>query len=422
MLKQITVPNIGDFKNVEVIEVSVKPGDHIKKDQSLITLETDKAAMEIPSTEEGVVKELMIALGSKVSTGDVILTVELAGENQASAEPPKAAEPEKLQASTAPVAVPSAPPVQAPVAAAAAPVSSGSVHAGPATRRLAYELGIDLSQVKGTGQKGRVVKTDIHEYVKARLANPSSGTGLGVEPMPEIDFSKWGEVETQPVKRIQKLSAKFLHRNWVTIPHVTHFDEADITELEAFRQETNLQAEKIGVKLTPLVFLMKSVVCALKTYPQFNTSLTPDGQNLIFKKYFHIGVAVDTPDGLVVPVVRDVEQKGIYDLAKELGEMSAKARAGKLTSGDMQGGCFTLSSLGGIGGTNFTPIINAPEVAILGISKSVLKPVYKNGVIEPRLMLPLSLSYDHRVIDGAQAARFLASISAQLSDIRMLLL
>lgn len=418
MLKKITVPNIGDFKNVDIIEIAVKPGEVVKKDQTLITLETDKAAMEIPSSDAGVVKEINVKVGDKISQGDLILVLESESSVSDASELPVSNAP-----TPAPIPTPSAPAsinvhsVEQPI------ISSGKVHAGPATRRLAYELGVNLSQVTGSGQKGRIIKSDIYQYVKVKLTTPSSGSsGLAVEPMPEIDFSKWGEVETQAVKRIQKLSAKFLHRNWISIPHVTHFDEADITELEAFRQETKVQAEKVGLKLTPIVFLMKSVVSALKQYPQFNSSLSPDGQTLILKKYFHIGVAVDTPDGLVVPVIRDVDQKGIYELARELGQMSFKAREGKLTSADMQGGCFTLSSLGGIGGTNFTPIINAPEVAILGISKSMLKPVYKNGALEPRLLLPLSLSYDHRVIDGAQAARFSAALAAQLSDIRMLLL
>ncbi len=418
MLKKITVPNIGDFKNVDIIEVGVKPGEAIQKDQTLITIETDKAAMEIPSSDAGVVKEINVKVGDKISQGDLILVLESESSVSDAPELPVSNAP-----TPAPIPTPSAPDsinvhsVEQPI------ISSGTVHAGPATRRLAYELGVNLSQVTGSGQKGRIIKSDIYQYVKVKLTTPSSGSsGLAVEPMPEIDFSKWGEVETQAVKRIQKLSAKFLHRNWISIPHVTHFDEADITELEAFRQETKVQAEKVGLKLTPIVFLMKSVVSALKQYPQFNSSLSPDGQTLILKKYFHIGVAVDTPDGLVVPVIRDVDQKGIYELARELGQMSLKAREGKLTSADMQGGCFTLSSLGGIGGTNFTPIINAPEVAILGISKSMLKPVYKNGALEPRLLLPLSLSYDHRVIDGAQAARFSAALAAQLSDIRMLLL
>lgn len=421
MLKKITVPNIGDFKNVDIIEIAVKPGEVVKKDQTLITLETDKAAMEIPSPEAGTITKLNVKVGDKLSEGDLILVLEL---QEIQAEPNVTVPESIIQPGVQPDSV--QPAIAEPIVPAKSEQPMGilnKAHAGPATRRLAYELGIDLSQVVGSGQKGRIIKSDIYQYVKSKLASSSTGlSGLAIEPMPEIDFSKWGPVETQTVKRIQKLSAKFLHRNWVSIPHVTHFDEADITELEAFRQETKLHAEKMGLKLTPIVFLMKSAVSALKQYPQFNSSLSPDGQTLILKKYFHIGVAVDTPDGLVVPVIRDVDQKGIYELAKELAQMSAKARDGKLTSSDMQGGCFTLSSLGGIGGTNFTPIINAPEVAILGISKSMLKPVYKNGNLEARLLLPLSLSYDHRVIDGAQAARFLAALAAQLSDIRMLLL
>lgn len=411
--KNITVPDIGGATDVDVIEVLVKTGDHIKKETSLITLESDKATMEVPSPEEGVVKEIKVKSGDKVSQGSVILVLEAAtaevAEKPQQPSSPKAAVPEKEAKQKEEIKEPQ---IEAPVA------QSSDVHAGPAVRRIAREFGIDLAQVSATGPKQRILKEDIQAFVKSRLTQGGGGSGLPAAPV--VDFAKFGEIESQPLSRIKKLSGKNLHRNWVLAPHVTQFGEADITELEAFRQTQKVEADKQGIKLTPLVFIMKAVVGGLKAFPQFNASL--DGENLVLKKYFHIGVAVDTPDGLVVPVIRDVDKKGVMDLAKELSEVSEKARNKKLTANDMQGGCFSISSLGGIGGTAFTPIINLPEVAILGVSKSSYKPVYQGDEFVPRLMLPLSLSYDHRVIDGADGARFVVYLSNMLADIRNLLL
>lgn len=416
-MKQVLVPDIGDYKGVSVIEVMFKVGDTINEDDTLLTLETDKAAMDIPSPYTGVVKETHVEIGDKISRGSLILVLECADAASVNASP-------------APVAaVTSTPVVSAPAqpstaqAAVTATTSSGPAHASPAIRRFARELGVDIAQVKGSGEKGRVTKDDVQFFVKAALAQPrgaASGNGLQVLEMPVFDFAKFGAVESRPLSRIQKISGANLHRNWVTIPHVTQFDEADITDMEAFRKQLGAEYAKQNIKITPLAFMLKAVVAALQKFPKFNTSL--DGENLIYKQYFHIGVAVDTPDGLMVPVLRDVDKKGIVQLAQELAEISAKARDKKITASDMQGGCFTISSLGGIGGTAFTPIINAPEVAILGVSKSSMKPVYQDGQFVPRLMLPLSVSYDHRVIDGAAAARFTAYLAQVLSDIRRLAL
>ncbi len=419
-IKQVLVPDIGDYKGVSVIEVMVKAGDTINAEDTLLTLETDKAAMDVPSPYAGVVKELHVEIGDKVSRGSLILVMECSDAPAASSEP--SAPP----AAPAPVPVPVPVPVAA--AAAAAPVatqlvSGGKAHASPAIRRFARELGADLAQIKGSGEKGRVTREDVQNYVKAALAQPrgeAGGSGLQVLEMPVFDFAKYGAIETKPLSRIQKISGANLHRNWVTIPHVTQFDEADITEMEAFRKQLGDEYAKQNIRITPLAFMLKAVVAALQKFPTFNASL--DGDNLILKQYYHIGVAVDTADGLMVPVLRDVDKKGIVQLASELAEISAKAREKKITANDMQGGCFTISSLGGIGGTAFTPIINAPEVAILGVSRSAMKPVYKDGAFVPRLMLPLSVSYDHRVIDGAAAARFTAYLAQMLSDIRRLAL
>ncbi|MFG0451957.1 dihydrolipoyllysine-residue acetyltransferase [Shewanella sp. yb_14] len=433
-VKEIAVPDIGDAADVDVIEVLVAVGDEISADQGLITLETDKATMEVPAPFGGKLVSLTVKVGDKVSQGSVIARVETQGAAVASVAAPAEAPAQAEVAAPAPAAAPAAqsrPPVPHHPSAGAQP-NTGAVHASPAVRRLAREFGVDLTQVKGTGRKGRILKEDVQAYVKYELSRPKAtaatsvggGSGLQVIDAPKVDFSKFGEVEEVPLTRIQKISGPNLHRNWVTIPHVTQFDEADITEMEAFRKQQNELAakQKLNVKITPLVFMMKAVAKTLQQFPVFNSSLSPDGESLIRKKYFHIGVAVDTPNGLVVPVVRDVDKKGIIELSRELTEISIKARDGKLKAADMQGSCFTISSLGGIGGTAFTPIVNYPDVAILGVSKSEIKPKWNGKEFEPRLMLPLSLSYDHRVIDGALAARFSVTLSGILSDIRTMIL
>lgn len=416
--QEVRIPDIGNAKDVEVIEVAVKPGDTIEKEQTLITLESEKASMDVPSSVAGKVISVEIKVGDHVNAGDLILKAEVSSEAAPAATPPQqqAAQPQAAQ--PAPTQEVSEPETES------EPLSIGiGVYASPAVRRLARELGVDLNSVSGTGRKGRIQKSDLHAFVKRGMSGGAAASGGdGLPRMPEVDFTQFGEVDMQPLSRIKKLSAGFLHRNWVVIPHVTQFDEADITELEAFRQSQKDRAEKQGFKLTPLVFLMKAVVAALKQYPQFNSSLSADGSQLVMKKYFHIGVAVDTPQGLVVPVIRNVDQKGLFELAKELGEVSQKARDGKLTAQEMQGSCFSISSLGGVGGTAFTPIVNAPDVAILGVSRSQMKPIYQDGEFVPRLMLPLSLSYDHRVIDGVEAARFTTFLSGLLADLRRVLL
>src|SRR5689334_2987243 len=443
-IREVLVPDIGDFKDVPVIEVLVKAGDSIKAEDSLVTLESDKATMEVPAPFAGVVKELRIKVGDKVSQGMPILTVETnegaagpakppaaapatsspaAPVNSASAQAaPSHASAAAAVATPAPAPAPASPPSLAPVDEAA----FAHAHASPSVRRFARELGVELGKVKGSGPKSRILKEDVQAFVKSALAQPANapagGAGLSVLAMPVIDFSKFGPIETKPRSRIKKISGANLHRNWVSIPHVTQNDEADVTELEAFRKQLSEEQQKQGIRVTMLAFLIKASVAALKQYPQFNASLSADGENLVLKQYYHVGVAVDTPNGLVVPVIKDSDKKGIVQLAKELGDVSAKAREGKLSPTDMQGGCFSISSLGGIGGSNFTPIINAPEVAILGASRSVMKPVWKDGAFAPRLMLPLSLSYDHRVIDGAEGARFITYLSGVLSDIRRVLL
>ncbi|MFB2776447.1 dihydrolipoyllysine-residue acetyltransferase [Shewanella xiamenensis] len=440
-VKEIQVPDIGDASNVDVIEVLVSVGDMITADQGLITLETDKATMEVPAPFAGKLLSLTVKVGDKVSQGSVIATIETTSvatvsAGAASAPVAQAAAPAPVAQEVAPApvaAAPSRPPVPH-HPSAGAPVSTGAVHASPAVRRLAREFGVDLTQVTGSGRKGRIMKEDVQAYVKYELSRPKataatsvaagSGGGLQVIAAPKVDFSKFGEVEEIPLSRIQKISGPNLHRNWVTIPHVTQFDEADITEMEEFRKQQNDAAakKKADYKITPLVFMMKAVAKTLQQFPVFNSSLSSDGESLIQKKYYHIGVAVDTPNGLVVPVVRDVDKKGIIELSRELADISIRARDGKLKSADMQGSCFTISSLGGIGGTAFTPIVNYPDVAILGVSKSEIKPKWNGKEFEPKLMLPLSLSYDHRVIDGAMAARFSVTLSGILSDIRTLIL
>ena len=431
-VKEVNVPDIGGDE-VNVTEIMVKVGDSITEEQSLITVEGDKASMEVPAPFAGVVKEILVKAGDKVSTGSLIMKFEVAGAAPVAAAAPQAAAPAQV---AAPAAAPSAP---AATASDADVTSAKSfAHATPVIRRLAREFGVNLDKVKGTGRKGRIVKEDIQAYVKTAVKAFETGTvsaaaagngvangaGLGLLPWPKVDFSKFGEIEEVELSRINKISGANLHRNWVMIPHVTHFDKADITELEAFRKEQNALAEKqkLGVKITPVVFIMKAVAKALEAYPRFNSSITEDAQRLILKKYINIGVAVDTPNGLVVPVFKDVNKKGIIELSRELAEVSKKARDGKLSGSDMQGGCFTISSLGGIGTTHFTPIVNAPEVAILGVSKSEMQPIWNGKEFEPRLMLPLSLSFDHRVIDGADGARFLSYINGVLADLRRLVM
>jgi pyruvate dehydrogenase E2 component (dihydrolipoamide acetyltransferase) len=473
---EVKVPDIGDFKDVEVIELLVKPGDMVKLDQSLVTVESDKASMEIPSTHAGVVKELKIKLGDKVSEGSLLLMLEPA-EGAAAPQPapaPVAASasapaPHAAAAAPAPAPAPvSEPPKPAPepVAAPAAPVASaqpapaasapvappplslveskpadavsqgGLPHASPSIRKFSRELGVDLVRVKGSGPKGRILHEDVQNYIKSVMSGAAAaapalapvptakgtGTGLDLLPWPSLDFSKYGPTEIAPLSRIKKISGPNLHRNWVMIPHVTQYDQADVTELEEFRKESNVSLQKQGIKLTMLAFVIKACVAALKKHPQFNASLDESGENLILKQYYHIGFAADTPNGLVVPVVRDADKKGVLQIAQEMSDLSAQAREGKLKPADMQGASFTISSLGGIGGTYFTPIINAPEVAIVGLSKLEHKPVWDGKQFVPRLIMPLSLSYDHRVIDGAQGARFIVYLSEVLADMRKTLL
>jgi pyruvate dehydrogenase E2 component (dihydrolipoamide acetyltransferase) len=435
-VQEVKVPDIGGDA-VEVTEILVKVGDTVSEDQSLLSVEGDKASMEVPAPFGGKVKEIKISVGDKVSTGSLIMLFETAGDSKAQASEDQA-EASKTEAK-ADAKVQEKPAAKTDTAASAPASGDGFVensayaHASPVIRRLAREFGINLAKVKGTGRKGRVVKEDVQNYVKQLVKQVESGAGsagsgnsVGFDLIawPKVDFAKFGEVETKPLSRIQKLSGNNLHRNWVRIPHVTQFDEADITGLEDFRKEQNALAEKkkLGVKYTPLVFIMKAVAKALEEFPTFCSSLSDDGASLILKKYIHLGIAVDTPNGLVVPVVKDVNKKGIIELSRELQEISVKAREGKLTSADMQGGCFTISSLGGIGGTAFTPIVNAPEVAILGVSKSDIKPKWNGKEFEPKLMLPLSMSYDHRVIDGALAARFTATLASYLADIRQIIM
>ena len=417
--KNILAPDLGGATDVEVIEVLVKVGDTLSVDTSIATLESDKATLEVPASDAGIVKEIKIKVGDKINSGAILLTIEASDAGSSTKDTPtapvKSASPENVKQSKPPVAEKVAEPV------AQAPETTNGVHAGPAVRRLARELGINLTEVNGSGPKQRILKDDVNAFIKNKLTQSPAG-GFSLPQVPQIDFSKFGDIESKPLSRIKKISGKNLQRNWVTIPHVTQFASADITELETFRQLQKATLEKQNIKITPLVFIMKAVVVSLKKFPQFNASLDASGENLIYKKYFHIGVAVDTPEGLVVPVIRDVDKKGLSELAKELAVVSEKARNKQLAPGDMQGGTFSISSLGGIGGTAFTPIINAPEVAILGVSKSSQQPVYEQGQFVPRLMLPLSLSYDHRVIDGADGARFITYLTSVLSDIRNLLL
>jgi pyruvate dehydrogenase E2 component (dihydrolipoamide acetyltransferase) len=434
-LQTITLPALGDFDDIEIIEVLIVPGDVIEAEDPIIILESDKASMEIPSPYFGKVISVHVNVGDRISEGTEIAKLEVA---EAKPDEPAQAENEPAQAvaetseATLKIEVTETKaPVEQKIAksASVSPVnheenrSAKLIHASPSIRRHARELGVNLELVIATGAKGRILKEDVKAFIKASLsAAPASG-GVTVSAMPTIDFSKFGEIEPISLSRIQKISGAHLHRSWVSVPHVTQFDEANITELEAFRKSLKSEAEKKGVRLTPLVFMLKAVVAALQAFPRFNASLESSGERLILKKYFHIGVAVDTPNGLMVPVIRDVDKKGLYDLAAELASTAERAREGKLLPGDMQGGCFTISSLGGIGGTNFTPIVNAPEVAILGIAKAKMQPVYEaDGSFSAGLILPLALSYDHRVIDGAQGARFTSFLSQVITDIRRVLL
>jgi len=448
-IKNILVPDIGDFDGVEVIEILVASGDVINLEDPIVSLESDKAAMETPSPYAGTVKEVKVNMGDSVSQGDLLITLEVAAEaatevaeetpteTVTAAPAPAPTTPRPAAPQTTTLATSPKPPSRpSPMPSPAAPkqineeshrnTNMGKAHASPSVRKFARELGADLSSVSGSGAKNRILKEDVKAWVKQALTQGTQGGSLGVEPMPEIDYSQFGEIEIQSLTKINKLTGKFLHRNWVTVPHVTQFDEADITELEKFRKQLNEENQtgnqNRGIRITVLVFLMKALVSALKEFPRFNSSLDHTGENLVLKQYINIGVAMDTADGLVVPVIRDCGRKTLTELAIELTETSQRARNKKLSPGDMQGGCITISSLGGIGGTAFTPIVNAPEVAILGVSRSSIKPVYQNDEFVPRLMLPLSLSYDHRVIDGADGARFTTYLTRVLSDTRRLLL
>ena len=457
---EVLVPDIGGFKDVSVIEVFVKDGQQIEKEAPLITLETEKAAMDVPAPEAGRITQVKIKQGDKVSEGSLILMLERAGAEAAAAAPPAdskpAAAPAAAKGAAAPAAVPAAAapaaaqpapappsgsdtaaatvsgapaaPVAAPAARAMPPIEEAGfskAYASPSVRKFAREVGADLSRIAGTGPKQRITHEDVRAHVKRILTGPAgsapAAAGSGLPKVAQVDFSLFGAVDVKPLSRIQKISGARLQASWINLPHVTQYDEADITDLEAVRAALKDKAAQEGVKLTPLVFIIKACIAALQKFPRFNASLDPTGENLVFKKYFHIGFAADTPSGLVVPVIRDADRSDIYQLARSLGELSGKARAGKLKAAEMQGGSFTISSLGGIGGTAFTPIINAPEVAILGVAKSSLRPVYDRGGFIPRLMLPLCLSYDHRVIDGAEAARFIVFLSKAMSDLKALL-
>ena len=423
----VIVPDIGDFEDVEIIEVFVKPGDAVNVEDPLITLESDKATMEVPSSDAGTIETVLVKVGDRISAGTAVVRLITSGGVTAAPSVPAASTPEVAKVDSAPVQA-------APTSSAAEPskideTAFRKAHASPSVRKFARELGVDLSKLSGSGRKNRITKEDVQNYVKQAVTKAESGvatataaSGSGIPAMPEVDFGKFGEIETQDLPRIKKISGKNLHRVWLNIPAVTHHDEVDITDLENFRKELKDEAAKRGVRITLLAFIMKALAANLKQFPTFNSSLTPDGERLILKKYFHIGVAVDTPNGLVVPVIRDVDQKSVYDLARDLGDMSVKARDGKLKSQDMQGGSMTISSLGGIGGTAFTPLVNAPEVAILGLTRSRMQPVWNGKEFIPRLMQPVDVSYDHRVIDGAEAARFVASLGKYLTDIRRVLL
>ncbi len=434
-IKEIVVPDIGDFDSVEVIEILVAEGDVVQAEDSLITVESDKASMEIPSSESGKIIKMKVALGDHIAQGSVILMMEVGADSTVNTKPeatpaPETKDPvghEHEQMAPAESTPAKASPGKLP-ADKHSPTENideirfSKAYASPSVRKFARDLGVDLGNVKGTSRKGRINREDVKSYVKKTLASGGSGASLGIKPAPEIDFSQFGETEQQKLSKINKLTGEFLHRSWLTIPHVTQFDEADITEMEAFRKQMGKEMEQQGIKITPLAFIIWAVVASLKAFPRFNSSLDATGENLILKKYFNIGVAVDTPNGLVVPVIREADQKSLVEISQEIRELAVKARDKKLKPSDMQGGCFTISSLGGIGGTKFTPIVNAPEVAILGVSRSKMQPVWNGKEFEPRLVLPLSLSYDHRVIDGADGARFTTHLSKMLSDIRRMMI
>lgn len=445
-IREVKVPDIGDFEAVEIVEVLVSPGDRVQEEDSLITLESDKATMDVPSPYSGTVKELKVSTGVQVSEGDVILTLELAQEEPETKEEaqevetaeeteekttedeepakPKKEEPEKEPGTRPEPSEKTGPPEPRALDEEIEEEAFLEAHASPSVRRFARELGANLSRVEGSGRKGRITREDVEAYVKKKLQGPErpAAGAFALPEMPEVDFSRFGEIERVELPRIRKIGARNLHRSWLHVPHVTQHDEADVTELEEFRKSHGAEAEQRGFKLTPIAFLMKASVAALEKYPDFNASLDPDGEHLIRKRYYHLGIAVDTPDGLTVPVIRDVDRKGLFQCAEELVEVAGRARDGKLKKDDIEGATFTISSLGGIGGTVFTPIVNAPEVAILGASRMEWKPVWRDGKFVPRRILPLSLSYDHRVIDGAAAARFTTYLARVLSDLRMLLL
>ena len=430
-IKEIVVPDIGDFDSVEVIEILIEVGDHVEAEDSLITVESDKASMEIPSSDSGIVKEIKLSLGDNVAEGSAILVMEVT-ESTTEEEKPEPEAPAPVTEVVAEkkaeeIAKPAPAPKTSPTANIDE-VTFSKAYASPSVRKFARELGVNLGQITGSGRKNRILRDDVKGFVKTTLTsnshsatNSGAGMPLGITPMPEIDFSQFGDIETTPLSKINKLTGQFLHRSWVTVPHVTQFDEADITEMEAFRKKMGKEMEREGIKITPLAFIIKAVIASLKAFPRFNSSLDSTGENLILKNYFNIGVAVDTPNGLVVPVIRSADTKSLVEISQEIRELALKARDKKLKPADMQGGCFTISSLGGIGGTSFTPIVNAPEVAILGVSRSKMQAEWNGTEFEPRLMLPLSLSYDHRVIDGADGARFTSHLSKMLSDIRRLL-
>jgi len=424
-IQTIKLPDLGDFDDIEIIEILAYVGATVAVDESLIVLESDKATMEIPSPFAGEIKSLAVVVGDRISEGSVIATIEVS-EDAPTVEEPKKEEVAITPPKPAPVvSAPAEPPKQASKPASSTSKPASESHASPAIRRFSRELGVDIGLVSGTGPKGRVLKEDIQSFVKSALQSGGGANtaGISVSAAPSIDFSKFGETELLALSRIKKISGAHLHRSWVTVPHVTQFDEADITDLEVFRKSLGKEAERKGIRLTPLVFIMKAVVAALQEYPHFNASLDGSGENLVIKKYFNIGVAVDTPNGLMVPVIKDVDKKGIYELAAEVAEVAGRAREGKLMPADLQGGCFSISSLGGIGGTQFTPIVNAPEVAILGVARSKMTPVYQaDGSFAARNILPLALSYDHRVIDGAQGARFTSYLSQVITDMRRVLL
>ena len=424
---EVRVPDIGDFKDVPVIEVHVAEGAAINADDPLVTLESDKATMDGPAPRQGTVEKLLVKVGDRVGEGTPILMLR-GTEEGAMAPPPSVIAQQEPAPQPRQAAPPPAPQPGSPVAREAAPAASADfagVHASPSVRRLARELGVDLTKLKGTGEKGRLTAEDVKGFLRgpaAAPAAPAAAGGMGIPEIPAVDFAKFGPVETRPLPRIKRLSGPHLHRSWLNVPHVTHGDEADITEIDAYRKELDTAAKEKGYRVTLLAFLMKAAVSALRAFPEFNSSLSPEKDSLIYKKYYNIGIAVDTPEGLVVPVFKDVDRKGIEELSRELGALSKKARDGKLAPGEMQGGCFTISSLGGIGGTGFTPIVNAPEVAILGVVRSKMAPVWDGQAFVPRLMQPLYVSYDHRVIDGALAARFTRHLCHVLEDVRRLVL